>query len=125
MINIETNRIPFRADNFSLDLWKDTFRSWPKTTKGWKNWFLRVSGANEVYWAERKLDQCIRLSITDMEKNESMMIIVAYFCQIPSMPSYSVVAQLPLPLLMYLSLRVWTFQLPMTVDSSTENLTIK
>jgi len=39
MINVETNRIPFKAENFSLDLWKDTFRSWPKTTKGWKDWF--------------------------------------------------------------------------------------
>jgi hypothetical protein len=27
LINAETNRIPFRAENFSLDLWKDTFRS--------------------------------------------------------------------------------------------------
>jgi hypothetical protein len=31
------------------------------------------------YWAERKLDQCIRLSIADMQKNESMMIAAAYF----------------------------------------------
>ena len=38
-----------------------------------------VSGAIEVYWAEHKLDQCIRLSIADMEKNESMMIAAAYF----------------------------------------------
>jgi len=79
IINAKTNRIPFRAENFSLDLWKDTFRSWPKPTKGWKDWFLRVSGANEVYWGERKLDQCIRLSTADMEKNESMMIAAAYF----------------------------------------------
>jgi hypothetical protein len=35
--------------------------------------------ANEVYWVERKLDQCITLSITDMEKNESMMIVATYF----------------------------------------------
>jgi len=27
LINVETNRMPFRAENFSLDLWKDTFRS--------------------------------------------------------------------------------------------------
>jgi hypothetical protein len=33
----------------------------------------------QVYWAERKLDQCIRLSIADMQKNESMMIAAAYF----------------------------------------------
>jgi hypothetical protein len=49
LINTETNRISFGAENFSLDLWKDTFQSWPKTTKGWKNWFMRVSGSNEVY----------------------------------------------------------------------------
>jgi len=79
LINIETNRIPFRAENFSLDLWKDTFRSWPNPTKGWKDWFLRVSKTNETYWGERKLDQCIRLSIADMEKNESMMIAASYF----------------------------------------------
>jgi len=79
IINAENNRIPLRAENFSLNLWKDTFRSWPKTTKEWKDWFLRVSGANEVYWVECKLDQCIRLSIADMEKNESMMIATSYF----------------------------------------------
>jgi len=79
LINIETNRIPFRAQNFSLDLWKDTFRSWLKTTKGWKYWYLRVIRSMEVYWVERKLDQCIRLSIADRQKNESMMIAVAYF----------------------------------------------
>jgi hypothetical protein len=33
----------------------------------------------QVYWAERKLDQCIRLSIAKMQKNESMMIAAAYF----------------------------------------------
>jgi hypothetical protein len=33
----------------------------------------------QVYWAERKLDQCIKLSIADMQKNESMMIAAAYF----------------------------------------------
>jgi hypothetical protein len=79
LINAETNRIPFRAQNFSLNLWKDTFRSWPKTTKGWKDWYMRVNGSMQVYWAERKLDQCIRLSIADMQKNESMMIVAAYF----------------------------------------------
>jgi hypothetical protein len=37
LINAEANRIPFKSQNFSLNLWKDTFRSWPKPTKGWKN----------------------------------------------------------------------------------------
>ena len=68
-----------RAENFSLDLCKDTFRSWTNPTKGWKDWFLRVSKTNEVYWGERKIDQCIRLSIADMERNESMLIAASYF----------------------------------------------
>jgi len=80
LINAKINRIPFRAKNFSLDLWKDTFRSWPNPTKGWKDWFLRVSKTNEVYWGERKIDQSIRLSIADMERNESMLIAASYFC---------------------------------------------
>jgi len=79
LINAETNRVPFRAENFSLDLWKDTFRSWPSPTKGWKDWFLRVSHSNEVQWGERKLDQCIRLSLADMERNESLLIVASYF----------------------------------------------
>jgi len=79
LINAETNRIRFRAENFFLDLWKDTFRSWAKPTKGWKDWFMRVSKTNKVYWGERKLDQNIRLSIADMEKNVSMMIAAPYF----------------------------------------------
>jgi len=33
----------------------------------------------QVYWAEQKLDKCIRLSIVDMQKYESMMIAAAYF----------------------------------------------
>ena len=59
LINAETNRIPFRAENFSLDLWKDTFRSWPSPTKGWRDWFLRIDNLNEVQWGERKLDQLL------------------------------------------------------------------
>jgi hypothetical protein len=33
----------------------------------------------QVYWAEQKIDQCIRLSIANMQKNESMMIATAHF----------------------------------------------
>jgi hypothetical protein len=73
----------------------------PKPTNGWKDWFLRVSGANEMYWGERKLDHYIRLSITDMEKNESMMIAAAYFWSEPSMLLSLVTAQLPPHLPMY------------------------
>jgi len=40
---------------------------------------LRVSHANEVQWGERKLDQCIRLSLADIERNESLLIAASYF----------------------------------------------
>jgi len=60
-------------------VWKDAFRSWPSPTKGWKDWFLRVSHSNEVQWGERKLDQCIRLSLADMDRNESLLIAASYF----------------------------------------------
>jgi len=40
---------------------------------------LRVSNSNEVQWGERKLDQCIRLSIADMDRNESLLIAASYF----------------------------------------------
>ena len=79
LINAETNRIPFRTENFSLDLWKDTFCSWPSSTKGWKDWFLTIGNSNKVQWGERRLDQCIRLSIADMERNESLLIATSYF----------------------------------------------
>jgi len=46
---------------------------------GWKDWFLRVSHSNEVQWGERKLDQCIRLSIADVYRNESLLIAASYF----------------------------------------------
>jgi len=46
---------------------------------GWKDWFLRIGNSNKVRWGERKLDQCIRLSIADMERNESLLIAASYF----------------------------------------------
>ena len=40
---------------------------------------MRVSNTNEVQWGERKLDQCIRLSIADMDRNESLLIAASNF----------------------------------------------
>ena len=40
---------------------------------------MRVSHANEVQWGEQKLDQCIRLSLADIERNESLLIAASYF----------------------------------------------
>ena len=40
---------------------------------------MRVSHSNEVQLGERKLDQCIRLSPADMDRNESLLIAASYF----------------------------------------------
>ena len=40
---------------------------------------MRVSKTHEVRWGERNIDQFIRLSIANMEKNESMLIAASYF----------------------------------------------
>ena len=53
LVNAEINRIPFKVKNFSLDLWKDTFWSWPNPTKRWKDWFLRVSNTI-LGWAQTR-----------------------------------------------------------------------
>ena len=40
---------------------------------------MRVSKTHEVRWVERNIDQCVWLSIANMEKNESMLIATSYF----------------------------------------------
>ena len=40
---------------------------------------MRITHLNEVQWGERKLDQCIRLSLADMDRNGSLLIAASYF----------------------------------------------
>ena len=44
-INQETNQIPFKQSLVDLSSWntKNIFRNWPKMSKGWRDWFCRVS----------------------------------------------------------------------------------
>ena len=80
-IRQETNQIPFKQSVVDLSSWntKTLFRNWPKMPKGWRNWFYRVSekkgGDQELY----DLNQCLTLSLSGMERNDSLLISASYF----------------------------------------------
>ena len=77
-INLETNRIPFKTANMNLD-WSQTFRSWPNPTLGWRNWFHRMSALHQTDWDNYDIGQCLTLSLSEMTKNEPMLISASYF----------------------------------------------
>ena len=80
-INQETNRISFKQSVVDLSSWntKTPFRNWPKMPKGWRDWFHRVLGEkardSEIY----DLNQCLTLSLSGMERNDSLLISASYF----------------------------------------------
>lgn len=46
---------------------------------GWRNWYCRVSAKKQADWDEQDLDQCIALSLSNMKKNEPLLIAALYF----------------------------------------------
>lgn len=79
LINLETNRIPFKLATMDLEEWDGAFRSWPSHTPGWRDWFLKMSASKKTLWDEQKIYQCITLSLSSMERNESMLVAASYF----------------------------------------------
>ena len=47
--------------------------------KGWRNWFRRVSEKKGGDWELYNLNQCLTLSLSGMEKNDSLLIAASYF----------------------------------------------
>ena len=78
-INLETQRLPFKNSRMQIADWTNSFRSWPNQVKGWRNWYRRISASKRIFWDERGIDQCITLSIADMERNESLLIATSHF----------------------------------------------
>ena len=80
-INQETNRIPFRQSLVDLSSWNtnNPFRNWPKMAKGWRDWFRRVSDKKGGDWKVYDLSQCLILSLSRMERNDSLLIAASYF----------------------------------------------
>ena len=79
LINLETSRIPFKLSNLAIFDWEHTFSSWPNTTPGWRNWYLRMSASKISDWDEYEIGQCIYLSWSNMASNESILIAASHF----------------------------------------------
>ena len=78
IINLETSKIPLKASNMTAD-WSLAFRSWPNVTPGWRNWFRRVAGSHRATWEQYDISQCLNLSLSEMVKNEPMLISASFF----------------------------------------------
>ena len=80
-IRQETNQIPFKHSAVDLSSWntKTLFRNWPKMTKGWRNWFRRVFEEKGGDWELYDLNQYLTLSLSGMERNNSLLIDASYF----------------------------------------------
>jgi hypothetical protein len=79
MINFETSRIPFKHASLDLADWDSCFTSWTGYTKGWRNWYRRVPKKNRDFWEQYKISQCITLSLSEMPRNEFLLIAASYF----------------------------------------------
>ena len=78
IINLETSRIPLKSSNMNVD-WTQAFRSWPSTTLGWRNWFRRIASSQRTNWEQYDISQCLNLSLSEMIRNEPMLISASYF----------------------------------------------
>ena len=47
--------------------------------KGWRNWFCSVSEKKGGDWKLYDLSQCLTLSLSGMERNDSLLISTSYF----------------------------------------------
>ena len=80
-ISQETNLIPFMKSFVDLSSWntKNPFRKWPKMPKGWRDWFRRVLDKKGGDWEVNDLNQHLTLSLSEMERNDSLLIVASYF----------------------------------------------
>ena len=78
IINLETNRIPLKSSDMNLD-WSQAFRSWPSVTPGWRNLFRRIANVQRTNWEQYDIGQCLNLSLSEMIRNEPMLISTFYF----------------------------------------------
>ena len=47
--------------------------------RGWRDWFRRVSEKKAGDWELYDLNQCLTLSLSEMERNDSLLISTSYF----------------------------------------------
>jgi hypothetical protein len=46
----------------------------------WKNWYHRMAASKRANWDQYDIGQCITLSLSNMDRNELMLIAASYFC---------------------------------------------
>lgn len=79
LINLETDRLPFKQSTMNPSVWNKTFRAWLLPLGGWRDWYLRVAKAHQTEWVTYDLDQCIALSLSNTKKNEPMLRSISCF----------------------------------------------
>ena len=79
LISLETGRLSFKQSSMSPSVWNKTFRAWPLLLNGWRDWYLRVAKTHQTKWVDYDLDQCIALSLSNINKNEPMLKSTSYF----------------------------------------------
>ena len=47
--------------------------------KGWRDWFRKVSKKKAGDWEISNLNKCLTLSLSRMERNDSLLISASYF----------------------------------------------
>ena len=47
--------------------------------RGWIDWFCRVSGKKARDWEIYDLNQCLTVLLSEMERNDSLLILASYF----------------------------------------------
>jgi len=47
--------------------------------RGWRNWYRRIVDKKGAEWETSNLGQCLNLSLSQMEKNEPLLISACYF----------------------------------------------
>ena len=78
LICTETQRLPFKSSGLSRSTWKDSFRSWPSSVPGWCEWYERVRSSKIGEWENLGIAHCLRFSLVDIGKNESLLSAASY-----------------------------------------------
>ena len=68
LINLQTNRLPFKKSTMSPSVWDKTFNPWSLPLDGWRDWYLRVAKTHQARWVTYDLDQCIAFSLEYKEE---------------------------------------------------------
>uniref|UniRef100_J3MDN9 DUF4371 domain-containing protein n=1 Tax=Oryza brachyantha TaxID=4533 RepID=J3MDN9_ORYBR len=75
----EANRITFKNAQLSISDWTQSFRSFLTPLTGWRDWYNRLHKTYGTQWEELDISHCIELSLSDMEKDETLLAAASYF----------------------------------------------